>query len=188
MSGIREPERRGVRLFQHDAQKACPSRQRLSEPCMNDPAKVRSVEALVEALSQGAAVKYVFFWGHREKRADQVDPSCFSQWKEAAFEIEGVRYPTAEHWMMAEKARLFGDEDARQAIFRATRPGEASRSCRTGLRRGRVGRASLRSRRGRQSREVRPEPRITRLPDRDAVSRSRRSESRRSNLGNRPRC
>lgn len=98
---------------------------------MNDPLKARSVEALVEALSQGAPVKYVFFWGHRQKVAGQVDASCFSQWKEAPFEIAGIRYPTAEHWMMAEKARLFGDEDARQAILGASHPGEAKRLGRT---------------------------------------------------------
>ena len=43
-----------------------------------------------------------------------------SQWFEAPFTIEGVTYPTAEHWMMAEKARLFGDGEALGRILSAT--------------------------------------------------------------------
>jgi predicted NAD-dependent protein-ADP-ribosyltransferase YbiA (DUF1768 family) len=32
-----------------------------------------------------------------------------SQWFDASFEIDGIHYQTAEHYMMAEKARLFED-------------------------------------------------------------------------------
>ncbi|RYD94393.1 MAG: NADAR family protein, partial [Sphingobacteriales bacterium] len=35
------------------------------------------------------------------------------------------RYPTAEHWMMAEKARLFGDTDICNEILAAAKPNEA---------------------------------------------------------------
>lgn len=43
----------------------------------------------------------------------------------AAFEIDGIRYPSAEHYMMAEKARLFGDDDALRRILVAASPGAA---------------------------------------------------------------
>ena len=36
--------------------------------------------------------------------------------------MDGVRYPTAEHWMMAEKARLFGDEQIAARILAAESP------------------------------------------------------------------
>lgn len=46
----------------------------------------------------------------------------FSQWNEDGFEIAGVRYNCAEQWMMAEKARLFGDTSAETYILRARHP------------------------------------------------------------------
>jgi predicted NAD-dependent protein-ADP-ribosyltransferase YbiA (DUF1768 family) len=39
--------------------------------------------------------------------------------------VDGVSYPSAEHWMMAEKARLFGDTDGLAAVSRAASPGAA---------------------------------------------------------------
>jgi ribA/ribD-fused uncharacterized protein len=36
--------------------------------------------------------------------------------------VAGASYATAEHFMMAEKARLFGDEDTRAQIIRAASP------------------------------------------------------------------
>ncbi len=74
-----------------------------------------------------AAPKFFFFWGHMPKQADAVDKSCFSQWFPAAFEVAGETYATAEHWMMAEKARLFGDESVRQRILAARHPNEAKK-------------------------------------------------------------
>jgi predicted NAD-dependent protein-ADP-ribosyltransferase YbiA (DUF1768 family) len=50
---------------------------------------------------------------------------CFSQWYGAPFEVDGIRYPTSEHYMMAEKARLFGDAENRARILEAGSPGAA---------------------------------------------------------------
>ena len=36
-----------------------------------------------------------------------MDESCLSQWYPKGFTVDKVYYPTAEHYMMAEKARLF---------------------------------------------------------------------------------
>ena len=49
----------------------------------------------------------------------------FSQWHPTSFVVEGVHYPTAEHWMMASKARLFGDDPALKAILASDSPKEA---------------------------------------------------------------
>jgi len=57
-----------------------------------------------------------FFWGRN---------SVFSQWYTAPFTVEGYEYVTAEHWMMAQKARLFGDELALQKILATTDPARA---------------------------------------------------------------
>ena len=83
---------------------------------------LKSLEDLLRALRGGLRPRYLFFWGHRPLPGGEVGKSCFSQWWPAAFEVGGVSYPTAEHFMMAEKARLFGDEDARARILKADSP------------------------------------------------------------------
>ena len=47
-----------------------------------------------------------------------------SQWHPSPFVIEGVRYRCCEQYMMAEKARLFGDEETRREVMKATSPRE----------------------------------------------------------------
>lgn len=88
-------------------------------------AKSRSVEQLVRALEEGEAPRFLFFWGHRPAKDGRVTQSCFSQWYEAPFEVAGTTYPSAEHYMMAAKAALFGDMQTRGRILAATTPGAA---------------------------------------------------------------
>ncbi|WP_242587362.1 NADAR family protein [Streptomyces sp. MST-110588] len=85
----------------------------------------RSVEELVAAASAGERHKYVFFWGHTPRRDGSLGPSCFSQWWPSPFTVDGVRYATAEHWMMAGKARLFGDPEAERRALDAKHPKQA---------------------------------------------------------------
>ncbi|MEY9860600.1 ribA/ribD-fused uncharacterized protein [Catenulispora sp. GAS73] len=70
------------------------------------------------------ATKYLFFWGHTPKKAGVVGAECLSQWYPAPFEVDGVRFATAEHYMMWGKARLFGDEQAAAKIVAAGHPQE----------------------------------------------------------------
>ena len=72
----------------------------------------------------GERFEFYFFYGHKKPETG-VDQSCLSQWFEAGFEIDGVHYPTSEHWMMAEKARLFGDDAMLKAILEAPDPKSA---------------------------------------------------------------
>lgn len=89
---------------------------------------IHDLDSLQQQLAAGQAVKYLFFWGHTPAYgAAEVGKECLSQWYPAPFEVEGTRYATAEHWMMAEKARLFGDERNRQAIIGATHPDQAKK-------------------------------------------------------------
>ncbi len=75
--------------------------------------------------AQGDAFDYLPFWGHRQRADGTVTASCLSQWFPARFEIDGVAYPTAEHFMMAEKARLFDDAAILAKVLAAATPNEA---------------------------------------------------------------
>ncbi len=75
---------------------------------------VRTNVELLRHLEMGGDPEYHFFW-----------EGPFSQWHPSPFYIDGIRYPTAEHWMMAEKARLFQDDDALLAILVTAKPREA---------------------------------------------------------------
>ncbi|MCW3098220.1 MAG: hypothetical protein JWL77_3838 [Chthonomonadaceae bacterium] len=50
--------------------------------------------------------QFLFFWS-----------GPFSQWAKYTMEIDGKIYVTCEQYMMAEKARLFGDNDAEARIM-----------------------------------------------------------------------
>ncbi|GAA1258765.1 NADAR family protein [Sphaerisporangium rubeum] len=92
---------------------------------MTETVDARDVAGLVEAVKRGGRVKFLMFWGHRPPRSGGVGAGCLSQWWPADFVEDGVVYRTAEHFMMAAKARLFGDEEAAAAIVAAGHPKEA---------------------------------------------------------------
>jgi ribA/ribD-fused uncharacterized protein len=73
----------------------------------------------------GQPLKIMPFWGHKPTASGAIGAGCLSQWWPEAFTVDGVTYPTAEHWMMAGKARLFGDEDGLAAVLAAKSPGAA---------------------------------------------------------------
>ncbi|MBO6514987.1 MAG: NADAR family protein [Bacteroidia bacterium] len=78
----------------------------------------------VQTREHNERVKFLFFWGHTSTPG-QITSSCLSQWYESPFEVEGQTYRTCEHWMMAEKAKLFGNNETRSDILSANSPGEA---------------------------------------------------------------
>jgi ribA/ribD-fused uncharacterized protein len=57
--------------------------------------------------------KFVLFWG-----------GWPSQWHPARFVVDGVEYNCCEQFMMAEKAAVFGDPDARARILASRDPGD----------------------------------------------------------------
>ncbi|MER7999647.1 NADAR family protein [Streptomyces sp. NPDC095613] len=89
---------------------------------------VRTTAELVEAAGRGERITYLFFWGHRPRRDGTPGPGCLSQWWPSPFTVDGVTYPTAEHWMMAAKARLFKDEEAERSAIEAGNPALAKRA------------------------------------------------------------
>ena len=72
--------------------------------------------------SEGELFRYLFFWGHQPAKDGRITQTCLSQWFAAPFKIEDIVYPTAEHWMMASKARFFGDYESLQQILEAVDP------------------------------------------------------------------
>lgn len=50
--------------------------------------------------------------------------ACLSQWYPCKFTVNGIHYNSAEQFMMAEKARIMGDEETRKKILASTDPKE----------------------------------------------------------------
>lgn len=85
-------------------------------------------ESLITAIQTGTNPKWAFFWGHTPSKDGSTTKSCFSQWWEGhPFIIDGIVYPTAEHYMMAEKARLFHDQARLAEILATTSPAIAKK-------------------------------------------------------------
>ncbi|MGY1527042.1 NADAR family protein [Streptomyces sp. MN3] len=89
---------------------------------------VASREALIEAVRAGERVRYLHFWGHRPLPEGRIGASCLSQWWPSPFTVDGVEYATAEHWMMAAKARLFGDAEGERRVLAAGHPAAAKKA------------------------------------------------------------
>lgn len=70
---------------------------------------------------------YLFFWGHTPTKDGSLSKTIFSQWWEKEFSVNGIIYPTAEHFMMAQKARLFDDNETLEEILKAKTPAEAKK-------------------------------------------------------------
>ena len=88
---------------------------------------VRSVEELLAHLDTGLLPNTSTSGGTPRPIKTASARSASASGTRRAFTVAGETYPTAEHYMMAEKARLFGDEATRQAILRAGHPDEAKR-------------------------------------------------------------
>lgn len=57
--------------------------------------------------------EFILFWS-----------GVFSQWFKSEFEIDGIKFSTAEQYMMYKKALLFNDEEVANAIMRTNNPKE----------------------------------------------------------------
>lgn len=80
------------------------------------------LKELRQRCSNGEQFEYLYFWGHQPSKDGKVTKSCLSQWYESSFTVDGIVYQTAEHWMMAAKARLFGDEESLLQILDSSDP------------------------------------------------------------------
>lgn len=85
------------------------------------------VKGLCDRIAEGCVPRFLYFWGHRHSKTGSPGKACFSQWFPAPFVVDGTQYKTAEHYMMAEKARLFDDRTVRQLVLDAATPAEAKK-------------------------------------------------------------
>ena len=82
-----------------------------------------SLQIIKDRFNSGEPLDYIFFWGHHVKPG-KITKACLSQWFPANFTADGTTYSSAEQYMMAEKARVFGDADTRQLILASDDPKE----------------------------------------------------------------
>jgi ribA/ribD-fused uncharacterized protein len=83
--------------------------------------------ALRRAVEGGATFTYRYFWGHTPRPDGTLTDAVFSQWWRSGFEEDGQRYSSAEQFMMAGKARLFGDDATLAKILAAHEPAAVKR-------------------------------------------------------------
>jgi len=76
----------------------------------------------VDWLRSQSGIDYLFFWGHQPSRDGSIIKTCMSQWWPSEFVENQVVYKTAEHYMMAQKAKLFNDLDIFEKIISKTLP------------------------------------------------------------------
>lgn len=81
-----------------------------------------TIESICDRFRRKENMKYLFFWGHHPSAT--ITKSCFSQWYECRFTVDGVEYHTAEQYMMSQKAVLFGDTKINAEIMKAGHPNE----------------------------------------------------------------
>lgn len=82
---------------------------RMPPPVRRPPPPARR-PVVVEAAPEE---RFTFFW-----------QGMFSNWYSRRFEVDSVVYSQGEQWMMAGKARLFGDAEAERRIMASSNPKE----------------------------------------------------------------
>jgi len=88
--------------------------------------QIDDVEALRKAIGSGWTPEILFFWGHTAKD-QRIGKHVLSQWWPATFSLDGRTYATTEHYMMAQKAELFGDQETLAAILSSQAPSQAKK-------------------------------------------------------------
>lgn len=79
---------------------------------------------LISDYKDGKNLEYIYFWGHHPKKDGGITKSCFSQWWKSRFNIGHTEYLFMEQYMMAEKARFFGDKEIEEKIMNSYDPKE----------------------------------------------------------------
>lgn len=86
---------------------------------------IYNLQKIRKDFNAGKKQKFLFFWGHQKSQSGDIGKECLSQWWPAQFIMAGITYFSAEHYMMAEKARLFNDTEHLDKIIHAKSPGQA---------------------------------------------------------------
>ena len=83
---------------------------------------VEAMNELRERCLRGNKPELYFFWGHTPTSDGRITKSCLSQWWQSPFWKNDVEYCCMEQYMMAGKARLFGDSEILAEILSENRP------------------------------------------------------------------
>lgn len=84
-----------------------------------------TIQNTIERFQHQKKPDFLFFWGHTVK--EEMTKACFSQWFPAEFQEDGILYKTAEHYMMAGKARLFDDHEILEQIIKSDTPDQVKK-------------------------------------------------------------
>lgn len=82
-----------------------------------------NIEIIKDIVRNNPYIEIIYFWGHTPN-PKKINKACLSQWYDVYFEVDGVQYHTTEQYMMASKARLFGDKEMLNEIMNAATPFE----------------------------------------------------------------
>lgn len=81
-----------------------------------------NLEWLRDRYRDGSCPELHLFFGSQASRDGQVASGCLSQWWMADFTSDGQTYCCTEQFMMAGKARLFGDQEILERILSSVSP------------------------------------------------------------------
>ncbi len=81
-----------------------------------------NIEKTIKTYIKNNHQAYIFFWGHQPSKNGDITKTCLSQWWLADFEVDGIIYKSAEHYMMAKKALLFDDQEIFEKIIAESDP------------------------------------------------------------------
>ena len=80
-----------------------------------------SREKIIDEYNANGEMEFVFFWKPQD---EMINESCLGQWQLSEFSVDMDDYCCAEQYMMAEKARLFKDEEICNVIMKSKDPKE----------------------------------------------------------------
>lgn len=83
---------------------------------------IGKIEELRNACAKGEKFNYLLFWGHTQAKDGAINSACLSQWMPCSFMEGGIKYSSAEQYMMAGKAKLFDDQEVLQQIIKTHDP------------------------------------------------------------------
>jgi len=89
---------------------------------MNTPKNISDLRLL---QATGVKLSFRFFLDYQPVKNAPLTNACLSQWWPCFFTVDGNIFTTAEHFMMYQKAQLFGDRETAARIVDADHPFEA---------------------------------------------------------------
>lgn len=85
----------------------------------------QNIEELRTLHLRDASLRYRFFLDYQPLANGTLTDACLSQWWPCLFKVDGHFYTTAEHFMMHQKALLFGDRETAARIVDSDHPFQA---------------------------------------------------------------